>query len=168
MYLADDDGQISWSVRDLGDRWRWTPSVVHRFLARLVELKRIVRVPNGSKTGRMLFRLATDEDRPKKKKPPVSPNTHREEFEQIWPAWKSRANNSKKAGFQKYCEQRGKGRTFEQLKKATVAYYRYCEKKGWLGTNSMMHTQTFFGPADRWNANFKEKPLRSQRELPRA
>jgi hypothetical protein len=77
-----------------------------------------------------------------------------DEFAKLWPAWKGRPNNPKKPALEKYKKLRRSGVAAKELFAATKAYYFWCKEEGVLGTNRMLQAQTFFGPNERYKADF--------------
>jgi hypothetical protein len=92
--------------------------------------------------------------------PAESPQSaaYEKEFAQLWRAWRGRTNNSRKAALKQYVARRRQGVSFEDLKVATVAYYRYCKAHGIQGTDKMKMAQTFFGPNEHWKSDYTLPP----------
>ena len=159
LYLADKDNEVRMSLRELAGQWGWNPKTVIAFLAQLEMLRRIERTGKNGK-GSVYCIIQDPKPAPKtkakaKKKPRPVTSEFDVEFDALWPAWKGHPNNNRKAGLEKYIATRRRGVSFGLLKKKTIAYYKYCEAEGILGTNRMMMTSTFFGPHERWNASFE-------------
>jgi hypothetical protein len=161
-YLADETLRFNGSVRELAIRWDWSKDAVQRFLVELLELGRINRVAEDQLTRAAMYRIVQTAT---KKVNNTSTANYEAEFDKLWPAWKGRPNNSKKAGLEKYIVQRRKGVSWEELRDATIAYYEYCQEEDSLGTKYMLMAQTFFGPHERWKGPWEVRPRKAREQL---
>lgn len=170
-------GGFSQSLNGLAERWSWSVKQVRRYLERCEKLGRIRahgRAHRGARAPNVyvLVNYDTYQPTPDKKGTQVGigvgpkrahyirtnetkgEKTYTEEFELLWVVWKGRPNNPKKPALQKYIALRRSGVSFDDLKQASRAYYQYCKHERILGTSRMLQTQTFFGPNERWKADF--------------
>lgn len=164
-YLADNAGEISSGVRELAIRWAWNRNKVHRFLSELLGFHRLKRLDGGARGASAIYHL----EGVTKTKPADTYLQYEGEFKPMWDKmWKSRPNNSRLAGLKAYAARREQGLDAEILKEAARRYFRYCKKRGILGTSQMLQTGTFFGPNERWAEQFQDDlPVQAREKMKR-
>jgi hypothetical protein len=163
-------GAFAASLRGLAERWSWSVKQVRRFLRKC---ETVGRIRAHGRAHYVLVNYDTYQPTPSEKgtrkgtgggpkgahayirtKETKEEKKYTDEFDLLWVAWKGRPNNPKKPARQKYTSLRNSGISFEELKDATRAYHRYCKHQRILGTGKMLQAQTFFGPNERWKADF--------------